>query len=145
MLLQLEALCMLWIALGYDCTRPDTSHVVSVVSRNMDHPLKIHWQVVKWIFLYLRGTLHVGLVYDKSSDISGEIVNYVDSNYVRGLNRRRSLTRYILTLNGSVIGGKATLQFTIVGLIIEAEYIAATKAAKEVIWSKSLVAILNLQ
>ena len=92
----------------------------------------------------MRGTLHVGLIYDKSSDISGEIVNYVDSNYFRYLNRK-SLTRYIFTLNGSVIGWKATLQFTIVGLIIEAEYIAATKAAKEVIWSKSLVAILNLQ
>ena len=127
-----------------DCTRPDTSHVVSMVSRYINHPWKIHWQVVKWIFLYLRGTLDVGLIYDKSSDISGEIVNYVDSNYFRYLNRK-SLTRYIFTLNGSVIGWKATLQFTIVALIIEAEYIVATKAAKEVIWFKSLVAILDLQ
>ena len=50
-------------------TRPDISHAVSVVSRYMDHPIKIHWQVVKWILEYLRGTSHVGLGYDKYIDI----------------------------------------------------------------------------
>ena len=38
------------------CTRLDISHAVSVVSRYMDHPGNIHWQVVKWILRYLRGT-----------------------------------------------------------------------------------------
>ncbi|KAL6334602.1 hypothetical protein AAG906_019237 [Vitis piasezkii] len=42
-------------------TRPDISHAISVVSRYMDHSIKIHWQVVKWILEYLRGTSHVGL------------------------------------------------------------------------------------
>ena len=50
-------------------TRPDISHAVSVVSRYMDRPIKIHWQVVKWILEYLRGTSHVGLGYDKYIDI----------------------------------------------------------------------------
>ena len=29
------------------CTRPDSSHVVSVISRYMGHPGKMHWQAVK--------------------------------------------------------------------------------------------------
>ena len=47
------------------CTRLEISHAVSVVSRYMDHLEKIHWQAMKWILRYLRGTSHVGLVYDK--------------------------------------------------------------------------------
>ena len=53
----------------------------------MDHLRKIHWQVVKWILWYLRGTSHVGLVYDKNIDIYGKIVNYVDSDYARDLDK----------------------------------------------------------
>ena len=29
------------------CTRLEISHAISVVSKYMDHPQKIHWQAVK--------------------------------------------------------------------------------------------------
>ena len=32
------------------CTRPNLAQVVSVVSRYMGNPEKVHWQVVKCIF-----------------------------------------------------------------------------------------------
>ena len=38
------------------CTRPDISHAVGVVSRYMSNPGKLHWEAVKWILRYLRGT-----------------------------------------------------------------------------------------
>ena len=38
------------------CSRPDLAHVLSVVSRYMANPGKEHWNAVKWIFRYLRGT-----------------------------------------------------------------------------------------
>ena len=38
------------------CTRPDIGHSVGVVSRFMSDPGKIHWEAVKWIIRYLRGT-----------------------------------------------------------------------------------------
>ena len=38
------------------CSRPDLSHALSVVSRFMANPGKEHWNAVKWIFIYLRGT-----------------------------------------------------------------------------------------
>ena len=69
----------------------------------MDRFRKIHWKVVKLILWYLRGTSHVDLVCDKNIDISVEIVNYVDSDYARDLDRRRSLIGYVFTLCGSVI------------------------------------------
>ena len=46
------------------CTRLDISHVVGVISRYMSHPRIEHWNAVKWILIYLRGTsnkcLHFG-------------------------------------------------------------------------------------
>jgi hypothetical protein len=38
------------------CTRLDIAHAVGVVSRYMNNPGKEHWEAVKWILRYLRGT-----------------------------------------------------------------------------------------
>jgi hypothetical protein len=38
------------------CTRPDIAHAVGAVSRFMTNPGKQHWEAVKWILRYLRGT-----------------------------------------------------------------------------------------
>ena len=39
------------------CTRPDTAHAVGVVSRFMSRTGKQHWEAVKWILRYLKGSL----------------------------------------------------------------------------------------
>ena len=38
------------------CTRPNIAHAVGVVSRFLENPRKEHWEAVKWILRYLRGT-----------------------------------------------------------------------------------------
>jgi ATP-binding cassette subfamily B (MDR/TAP) protein 1 len=38
------------------CTRPDIAKALGVVSRCISNPGKIHWEVVKWILRYLKGT-----------------------------------------------------------------------------------------
>ena len=48
------------------CTRPNISYTISIVSRYMDYLRKIHWQAMKWILQYLRGTTHVDLVMIKA-------------------------------------------------------------------------------
>ncbi len=44
------------------CTCTDISQVVSIVSRYMANPSKVHSRIVKGIIRYLRGTKDVGLV-----------------------------------------------------------------------------------
>jgi hypothetical protein len=60
------------------CTCTDISQVVSIVSRYMANPNNVHWQSVKWIVRYLRGTINVGLVYDRGSCIGSSVIGYVD-------------------------------------------------------------------
>jgi hypothetical protein len=38
------------------CTRPDIAHAVGVLRRYMNNTGKEHWEAVKWILGYLRGT-----------------------------------------------------------------------------------------
>lgn len=91
------------------CTRPDLAYAVSMVSRYMHNPGKNHWSAVKWIFRYLKGTSHLGLVFDRSMATTDKVVGYVDSDYGGDLDRRRSLSGYIFTLCNGAISWKATL------------------------------------
>ena len=43
------------------CTRPDIAQAVGVVSRFMQNPGKEHWETIKWILIYLKGTMDIGL------------------------------------------------------------------------------------
>jgi hypothetical protein len=38
------------------CMRLDIAHAVGVVSRFLSNPGREHWNAVKWIIRYLRGT-----------------------------------------------------------------------------------------
>jgi hypothetical protein len=84
------------------CTRPDLAHAVSVVSKYMANPGKSHWDAVKWIFRYLKGTTNYGITFVKQkSDLS--VVGYVDADYAGDLDDRRSITGYVFTLAGGPI------------------------------------------
>ena len=63
------------------CTRPDLANSVNVASSYIDSLRRSHWQWIKWILMYLKGTLGVGLIYGKDYDVDFEAVGYVDSDY----------------------------------------------------------------
>ncbi|GKC05160.1 transposable element, partial [Tanacetum coccineum] len=119
------------------CTRPDIAHAMSVVSRYMAHPGKEHWNAVKRIFRYLKGTSDAGLIYDCEHEYL--VAGYSDSDYDADLNARRSLTGYVFTIRNSVVSWKATLQPSVALSTTEAKYIALTEAAKEGIWLKDFI------
>ena len=47
------------------CTIPYLAQVVSVVSKFLLNPRRSHWDAVKWIFQYLRGTTHYGIMFNR--------------------------------------------------------------------------------
>ena len=81
------------------CTRPDLLQVISMISRYMHDPGRGHWEAVKWVPQYIKGTIDVGLVFEKDSMGKQKCVRYVDSDYAGDLDKRRSTTRYVLTLS----------------------------------------------
>lgn len=92
------------------CTRPDIAFGVGVVSRYMGNLGKCHWEAVKWILRYLNGLVGLGIMFEGAKNTSSKVLNYVDSNFVRDLDRRRSVTGFVFTLFGGVVSWKASLQ-----------------------------------
>nr|GEZ25172.1 hypothetical protein [Tanacetum cinerariifolium] len=63
------------------CTRPDIAYAVSIVSRYLAYPGKSHWEAMKWILKYMRGTANVGLIYGTNHDNHMDVTCFVDSDY----------------------------------------------------------------
>ena len=59
------------------CTRPDLEQAVSVVSRYMGNPGKEHWQAVKHIFWYLKGTTNIGLIFHGDMSCAFSLVTII--------------------------------------------------------------------
>ena len=62
----------------------------------MANPSRVHWNGVKWLLRYVRGSLSVGLKFGYSKE-GVSITSYVDSDYAGDLDKRRSTTGYIFT------------------------------------------------
>ncbi|KAK0594571.1 hypothetical protein LWI29_027750 [Acer saccharum] len=82
------------------CTRPDISHAVGVVSRYMSNPGKPHWEAVKWILRYLRGTTEKCLTFRRDEL---KLEGYVDSDFAGEVDHRRSTTGYVFTMASTAI------------------------------------------
>ncbi|GJX89932.1 retrovirus-related pol polyprotein from transposon TNT 1-94 [Tanacetum coccineum] len=95
------------------CTRPDIAYAVSVVSRYLANPGKNHWEAVKWILKYLRGTANVGLVYGTDRGNHVDVTGFVDSDYAKDPDKGRSITGYAFLVHGCVVSWKATLQHVV--------------------------------
>ena len=81
------------------CTRPDLLQAVLMISRYMHDPGRSHWEAVKWVLRYIKGTIDVGLVFEKYSIGEQERVKYVDYDYAGDLDKHRFITGYVFTLS----------------------------------------------
>ena len=59
-------------------TRLDLSQAVSMISRYMHDPGKGHWEAMRWILRYIKGTIDVGLIFEKDEHGKPECTWYVD-------------------------------------------------------------------
>ncbi|RVX07487.1 Retrovirus-related Pol polyprotein from transposon TNT 1-94 [Vitis vinifera] len=112
-------------------TRPNIAHAVGVVSRFMSRPGKQHWEAVKWILRYLKGSLDTCLCF---TGASLKLQGYVDADFAGDIDSRKSTIGFVFTLGGTSISWASNLQKIVTLSTTEAEYVAATEAGKEMIW-----------
>ena len=112
------------------CIRPDIAHAVGVVSRFMSRPRKQHWEAVKWILRYLKGLLDICLYF---TGASLKLQGYVDADFAGDIDSRKSTTKFVFTLGGTVISWVSNLQKIVTLSTTEAEYVAASEVGKEII------------
>ncbi|KAJ9542372.1 hypothetical protein OSB04_028878 [Centaurea solstitialis] len=125
------------------CTRPDVAYSVSVTSRYQQNPGEPHWVAVKNILKYLRRTKEMFLVFGGTED-EISVTGYSDASFQTDRDDFRSQSGYVFTLNGGAISWKSSKQDTIADSTTEAEYIAASDAAKEAVWLRNFLLDLRV-
>ncbi|KAL0445168.1 UNVERIFIED_CONTAM: Retrovirus-related Pol polyprotein from transposon TNT 1-94 [Sesamum latifolium] len=124
------------IQYAVQCTRPDVAFALSVTCRYQACAGEAHWTAVKTILKYLRRTKDMFLVYG-----GGELIleGYSDASFQSDEGDAKSQSGFVFKLNGGVVAWKSSKQDTTTDSTTEAEYIAASEAAKEAVWMKNYI------
>jgi len=124
------------------CTRPDIAYSVGVVSRFLTNLGKQHWQVVKWILRYLKGTSHYCLCFGHDEIV---LEGFMYADMVGDMDTRKSTTGYLYTFAGAAVSWLSRLQRIVALSTIEAEYIATKKACKEMFWMQRFLGEIGIK
>ncbi|GJR12199.1 retrovirus-related pol polyprotein from transposon TNT 1-94 [Tanacetum coccineum] len=110
------------------CTRPNIAHVVEVVSRFKSNPGKEHWEVVKWLLRYLKGTSKATLCFSRKEVV---LEGFFDSHYGGYLDSGKSTMGYIFIVDGTIVSWMSRIQKCVAMSTTEAKYMAIVEAGKE--------------
>ncbi|XP_057461860.1 secreted RxLR effector protein 161-like [Actinidia eriantha] len=89
--------------------------------------------------MYAMGTIDIGLKYQREEKLGHLSVRYVDSDYIRDLDERRSTTGYVFTMASGLVCWRSTLQSIVALSTTETEYMAMIEAFKQAIWLYDLI------
>ncbi|UYV67852.1 hypothetical protein LAZ67_5002251 [Cordylochernes scorpioides] len=118
-------------------TRPDITFALNKVSQKLAAPTKYDWEAVKRIFKYLVGTTEYGIMYQKGHKV-GVLESFSDADFAGDPETRRSTSGVVCKLAGGVISWLSQKQRSVSLSTTEAELVAASNTAKEVIWLNRL-------
>ncbi|GKD00598.1 putative RNA-directed DNA polymerase [Tanacetum coccineum] len=99
-----------------NCTRPDIYFVVNLLARFSSSPTKRHWNGIKHIFRYLRGTTDLGLFYSNNSKQG--LIGYADT--------------------GAAISWRSQKQTLVATSSNHAEVITLHESSRECVWLRSM-------
>ena len=102
-----------------------------------NEPTSVHWQMMKRILRYLKGTINLGIMYQR--DINPELIAYSDSDYAGDIDTRQSTSGYVSLKNGAPIAWKSKKQEIAAQSTVEAEYVALFYATQDVVWIRNLL------
>ena len=121
-------------------TRPDIAYAVSKAARSMAAPTVLDWIAVKRIFRFLRGTINFGLLYTSGGD---GLCAYSDADFAGDASTRRSTNGFVSLIGGTAVSWTSRLQKSVALSTTEAEFVAASEGAKELVWLKRLLNEMN--
>ena len=127
--------CLSYLMLS---TRPDIAAAVNTFSRYQSAPTDEHWNHLKRILRYLKGTRDLGLVYSRATD-SSPLVGYADADWGNDGVDRRSVSGFTFQIYGSTVSWTTRKQNTVALSSTEAEYVSLSQAACEAIWLRNVL------
>ncbi|DBA02776.1 TPA: hypothetical protein N0F65_010704 [Lagenidium giganteum] len=109
-------------------TRLDISFTVHFASQHREKPQQCHWELVKWVFRYLKGTAEQGFLLRMSQQILWIILDFADwtgdhANY-------KTTSGSILIANGCIVSWESKKQLVVALSTMEAELVAAAQCRR---------------
>jgi histone deacetylase 1/2 len=123
-------------------TRPDISFAVNKVCQFLSQPTEVHWEAVKRILRYVKGTLDTGLRIRRSLQQSVSI--FTDADWAGDVDDRRSTSGFAVFVGPNLISWSSKKQPTVSRSSTEAEYKALANGAAEAMWVRSLLRELGV-
>jgi hypothetical protein len=123
---------LMYMSLG---TCPDILFAVQTVSRFSTKPGLVHWDAVKHIFRYLKGTKDLWLLFGhRKINLTG----YADADGSMAEDRH-GISGYAFIVHGGAVSWSAKRQDIISLSTTKSEYMVVTHTTKEALWLRSLI------
>jgi len=122
--------------------RSDISIAINYCNRFQNCATESHWNCLKRILRYIKGTLDFGLCFQKKKTFE-PLLAYANADWANDSDRR-STTGYLVQIYDATVTWVTRKQFTIALSSTESEYVALATAASDVIWFKKLLCDLRI-
>ncbi|KAL6567812.1 hypothetical protein OROGR_001480 [Orobanche gracilis] len=141
------------------CTRPDIAFSVNLLARFSSAPTQRHWNSIKNVFRYLKGTIDMGLFfpYKLAKGIASVkakakvnanaieptptnvLVGFADTGYLSDPHKGRSQTGYVFAIGNTAISWRSTKQTLVATSSNHAEIIALHETVRECVWLRTII------
>jgi len=134
---------ILYAALG---TRPDITYAISVLGRYAAQPSTLHWEAIKHLLRYLRGTCEYKLtIYDpRLQHDSNSIVCYADADLGGEADSSKSTSGIIIFALGILVLWRSKKQTLVAQSTMQAEMIATAYGKVQVDWLRDVISEIEL-
>ena len=126
-------------------SRPDLATAVGIMSKFMSKPGQSHWKGVKRVQRYIKRSLNVGLKFDASNQTSVDVIGFTDADWAGDIIERKSTSGYVFQICGGAVSWRSKRQEIVALSSTEAEYIALSFAAQELMWLRSYLKDLGYE
>lgn len=127
--------CLLYISV---ISRPDISASVSILAQKISRPTQRHWNELKRIVRYLKGTIDFKLKLG-NINVDAPLIGYADANWADCKLNWKSNSGHIFFVFGAAISWCCRKQPCVALSSTEAEYISLCEAGQEAIWLRRLL------
>ncbi|MBW0551216.1 hypothetical protein O181_090931 [Austropuccinia psidii MF-1] len=115
--------------------RPDIAYAVNYLALFSLKTNQHHWNALENLIAYFRGTTYDGILIRKNQD-SQQMKCYIDANW--GGEASRLTHGYVILHGKNPIAWQLRRQTTVASSMAQAEYMALSFAAKEMLWMYNL-------
>ena len=117
--------------------RLDIAFSINLLARYSLATTKRHWNGIKHILRYLRGTSDMRLFYSKAME--PQFLGYADAGYLSDPHKARSQTGYIFTYGNTAISWRSVKQTMVATSSNHSKILAIHEASRECVWLGSMI------